>query len=310
MKRRITDITSIILNDSSDPIFAFNREGEYLYVNNAFSTPFERTPEEIIGKKIWDIFPGEQGDHRFKAVRQAFETLEMVVLEVKVETEKVRQFYITTVKPIISDDGSCNTVICISKNITDRKIIEEELELSKRDADMKNIELDKLVRELYQKSISDGLTGIFNRRHIIDILYHEIERSKRCNSELVLIMLDVDHFKSVNDKFGHLVGDKVLIKITTAINEVIGEKGFLGRYGGEEFLILIPGQNREISLELAENTRIEIEKKCFEEHSVCATVSLGVAFYKNYTVDEFLIAADEALYKAKANGRNRVEVSS
>lgn len=293
MNRNLQYITNIILDNSSDPIFAFNKMGMYLYVNQAFAGPCLRTPEEIIGKTIWDIFPGAQGDHRFKAVKQAFETAETVVLEVKVENEKVRNFYITTVKPIIKEDGSIDTVICISKDITDRKLTEEKLDI--------------LVKELYLKSISDGLTGIFNRTHAIERLSTEIVRAGQFGSKLTLIMLDIDHFKKVNDAYGHLVGDQVLIEIAKLLESYKSEIGYIGRYGGEEFLIVLPGDEKESVMKIVEEVRAKVEDKLFTNENIKLTVSLGVAFFENEELDGFIKKADDKLYLAKKNGRNRAE---
>lgn len=117
----------VLLDDASDPIFSFERDGTYLYVNKAFSTPFNKKPEEIIGKKIWDIFSNDEAEKRFAAVKKAFETGVIIDLDVKVPTSTGDTFYQTTVKPIINDDGEVKTVICISKNITERRKAESEL---------------------------------------------------------------------------------------------------------------------------------------------------------------------------------------
>ena len=120
----------VILDNSTDPIFCFDRTGKYLYINNAFANPFKKQPSDIIGKRIWDIFPGEEGDRRFSAVKSAFETGEMKVIEVKVQTETSLQYYMTSVKPVKDASGYVQTVICISKDITDRKLAEEALKES------------------------------------------------------------------------------------------------------------------------------------------------------------------------------------
>lgn len=125
-------IYRIVLDNSSDPIFCFDRTGKYLYINNAFAAPFQKKPEEIIGKRIWDIFPGKEGDQRFSAVKAAFETGEMQVIEVKVPAKTGVIYFMTTAKPVKDADGNVQTVICISRDITDRKLAEESLQESER----------------------------------------------------------------------------------------------------------------------------------------------------------------------------------
>jgi len=120
----------VILDSSSDPIFCFDRTGQYLYVNNAFAAPFKILPSDIIGKRIWDMFPGMDGDQRFVAVKYVFETGEMKVIEVKVQTETTLQYFMTSVIPVKNTDGSVQIVICISKDVTGRKLAEDTLKES------------------------------------------------------------------------------------------------------------------------------------------------------------------------------------
>ncbi len=111
----------ILLDESTDPIFSFEKDGTYKYVNNAFATPFNKKPEDIIGKRIWDVFPKEEADKRFAAVKYVFETGETKVLDVKVPTPKQDRYFITSVKPVKNKEQETISVICISKEITDRK---------------------------------------------------------------------------------------------------------------------------------------------------------------------------------------------
>ncbi|MHC1704951.1 MAG: PAS domain S-box protein [Tenuifilaceae bacterium] len=118
----------ILLDDASDPIFSFDREGTFLYVNKAFSTPFGKNPDELINIRIWDIFSKEEANKRFEAVKNVFETGQITDIDVSVPSNHGDLFFQTTIKPIIDEHGVVKNVICISKNITERKRVESELQ--------------------------------------------------------------------------------------------------------------------------------------------------------------------------------------
>ncbi|MAD42649.1 MAG: hypothetical protein CL623_09700 [Arcobacter sp.] len=156
-------------------------------------------------------------------------------------------------------------------------------------------------------SITDKLTGIANRNKLDDFLNNEIKRAKRYNSSLGVVLLDIDNFKKVNDTFGHLIGDKVLVSIANILKNNIREIDFLGRWGGEEFLIICSHTNKEGIIALCEILRKRIENYDFENCSN-QSVSFGAsAFVKEDTIDTIISRADNALYKAKDEGKNRVK---
>jgi PAS domain S-box-containing protein len=126
--RRRTAVMSIVLDESTDPIFNILEDGTYRYVNNAFSGPFGKTPDEVIGRRIDDIFSRDEAEKRMLVVRRAFATGETVVFDVRVPTAAGDLFYITSVKPVKDERGTVVSVVCISKNITERKRAEQERE--------------------------------------------------------------------------------------------------------------------------------------------------------------------------------------
>lgn len=179
-----------------------------------------------------------------------------------------------------------------------------ELEL-KRALEMleeKNQILNKLVT-------IDGLTQILNHKYIIEFLLKRFEEAKRYNQTLSIIMYDIDHFKEVNDKYGHLFGDRVLMKVANLLTSNLRKIDATGRYGGEEFLVVLPNTNKEGAVYVAESLRKCIEGMSFsEEPTMRVTFSGGVSSIegKNDFVD-MLSEADNKLYAAKNNGRNRIE---
>ncbi len=173
-------------------------------------------------------------------------------------------------------------------------------------------ELEEKNRELERLSISDGLTGLYNHRHIHGLLHEEFERAKRSGDPLTITMIDFDHFKRVNDTFGHLAGDRVLVQLSDLLRANTREVDRIGRYGGEEFLVILPSTSLEEGMVFVERLRQEVARHGFQvgrPEPVTMTVSAGVATFPHALVpgqESLLRMADEALYAAKAAGRNRV----
>lgn len=157
----------------------------------------------------------------------------------------------------------------------------------------------------------DALTGVLNRRAIRDVLRKELARCRRDRNTLGVILADLDHFKRINDHFGHAAGDTVLVTAVQRITSMLRSYDSLGRYGGEEFLLIAPGCDLELTQKLAERIRTAIGEESIDvgDESAKVSVSLGVTLGTADSDPEFLVAlADTALYRAKRNGRNRVEV--
>ena len=168
---------------------------------------------------------------------------------------------------------------------------------------------------LRDQATHDGLTGLLNRSSILEILRIEAERAMRERRPLALIMVDLDHFKAVNDTHGHLAGDAVLREASRRMKQVCRHYDAIGRYGGEEFLAVLPGSGREASLGQAERLRAVMASEPFVAGGVSlpVTCSIGVAWREHPLpshLDAFLGEADAALYAAKNQGRNRVAAYS
>jgi two-component system cell cycle response regulator len=157
----------------------------------------------------------------------------------------------------------------------------------------------------------DSLTGLYNRRALLQKLDEQIQRSRRYEEPLSAIMLDIDHFKKVNDRYGHIIGDNVLEKVAAVIGSVIRATDVAGRYGGEEFIIILPHAEWSEALIVAERIRKAVEAAEMQGSSgetFSITVSQGVGSYTgDDDIHSLIQRADAALYKAKENGRNRVE---
>lgn len=172
----------------------------------------------------------------------------------------------------------------------------------------------KHSNELFrERAITDDLTQIYNRRHIMEMLDWEFQIAQRSGRVSSLVMLDVDHFKAINDNYGHLIGDAVLVSIANCIKANLRGYDKVARYGGDEFIILLPDTPVSGALIVAERIRAAISTMSFGEDAkgLHITSSCGVAYIPNReinSVDDLIKGADDAMYLAKETGRNRIEL--
>jgi diguanylate cyclase (GGDEF)-like protein len=158
----------------------------------------------------------------------------------------------------------------------------------------------------------DSLTGVLNRRAIRDVLRRELARCRRENQSLGIMLADVDHFKRINDRYGHGAGDAALLSVVQRISSTLRPYDLIGRYGGEEFLVIAPGCDLALTQKLGERIRDAVSDEGVElgNDNITLTVSVGITLGTADSDPEFLVAvADSAMYQAKRQGRNRVEIS-
>jgi len=175
--------------------------------------------------------------------------------------------------------------------------------------------LKRTNEQLVELSIRDVLTGLYNRRHFMEILEKEFDRTQRYGSKLAFLMIDMDHFKHINDTYGHIAGDRVLVEVAKVFLKGLRKNDVVGRYGGEEFAMILPGNDIEGARIVAERYRVAIENLKIEFGSV--SISLSATFGcssaphpRVKTINDLINIADDALYRGKKLGRNRVELGT
>lgn len=172
-------------------------------------------------------------------------------------------------------------------------------------------ELDLVHKKIAENSIKDGLTDLYNHRYFMEALEIEFERASRYKRDFSLLMIDIDHFKAINDTYGHQAGDEVLSGLSKVFCSCVRKSDVVCRYGGEEFAIILPDTGRENARLTAEKIRKETEqiKLRNNENFITVTISIGVSTNNGIDSSRLLIGeSDKALYRAKSNGRNRVEI--
>jgi diguanylate cyclase (GGDEF)-like protein len=204
----------------------------------------------------------------------------------------------TTFIPLMSTTGEVSHLCLLVYDVTDNATHKKELEQANKD--------------LAILSQTDGLTKLFNRSHWQQCIEAEFKRYTRSQHTSSLVMLDIDHFKSVNDNYGHLVGDDVIRHLAKVVHEQVRETDVTGRYGGEEFVILLADTHLEDAIVFAERLRKTVEESVviYNDIEINYTISLGVAEVEPTftTVSQWLEHVDSALYQSKENGRNKVSI--
>jgi diguanylate cyclase (GGDEF)-like protein len=170
----------------------------------------------------------------------------------------------------------------------------------------------RMMEKLQQLAVTDGLTELFNSRHFYSQLELEVDRCTRYKHPLSLLLIDIDHFKEFNDAFGHLEGDKVLVRFSQILRSCLRANDSAFRYGGEEFTVILPETGAEEARTVAQRIRAALEAETFcplSGRPVSTTISIGVTEYSPMEgMDVFIRRADQAMYLSKQNGRNRVSV--
>ncbi len=277
---------SEILSTVQSPIIYINKEFTIQILNKVYCQYFKKNKEEIIGSLIEELY----GKEIFK--KKLKENIDKCLKGNIVHTQDwfdfpdgVKRYMLMSYYPSFKNEDTVIGAVINSTDITKMKTMEDELK---------------------RLSVTDQLTGIYNRLKFTEALSDEINRCKRYNNGLSLIMFDIDHFKNINDSFGHDIGDEVLIKLTNIVKEYIRDTDIFSRWGGEEFMILLPNTNIIDASNLAERIRVKIENKYFKGPNT-VTCSFGVTeFRTNDTEEIFTKRIDEALYNSKRSGRNTV----
>ncbi|MCB1191160.1 MAG: GGDEF domain-containing protein [Leptospiraceae bacterium] len=194
--------------------------------------------------------------------------------------------------------------------------LNKQIVIQKKELERLNRELIDKNRELYQMTITDQLTGIYNRSFMMENLSKELLASLNSKKTFSCMMIDIDNFKSFNDNYGHLVGDFIIKETASLISQTIRRDDFVFRFGGEEFLVLLPKTETKEAYLLADNIRKKVETNNFsykDKFNLSVTISIGIADNKigNITSEDQIIHhTDEALYEAKRNGKNQTIISN
>lgn len=294
--------TGVLIVDKDANIVKWNR---FLEVHS------NRTPQSVIGTSIYEVFPELQkkwfarklanvvmlNTPAFSSWEQRHHLLELPHNR-PISTDSLFMAQNCTFLPV-EQSGSVEHVCILIEDATDVCHYQTTLQ--------------KTLADLERANRIDGLTKILNRKYWEESLEQEFSRARRYKHDLALIMFDLDHFKKLNDKYGHQGGDKVLIETAAKIKSLLRSCDQFGRYGGEEFAIILPETGLIGAADVAERIRSAIDKQLidFQDQQISCSVSIGVSMLSEFDnrYEDLIKNADAALYKAKFRGRNRVHVA-
>ncbi len=218
-------------------------------------------------------------------------------------------------KVTLQDLGSTNGSWCNGKPVSCRKLLDgDRVQIGRCILAFRvnRSDEERLIRHLYERATKDSLTGLYNRTSLMDRLGREVARHQRYGRDLSVVVMDLDHFKKVNDTYGHGAGDAVLRVVGEAIRQCLRSSDLAARVGGEEFVVALPETDQSRARNIAEKIRKRIASLdvSFEKSRLHITASLGVATAQKgpVSLELLLKRADEACYKAKRSGRNRIRV--
>ncbi len=284
---------SAVIDGMGDAVIALNQQMEIVDINPIAATLFEKTQKQLLGRPFRDVANGSL------ATLVDDNSIDEIIVR-RGDKERIYEIKVSQLK-----DGSNVSVgrLIVLRDITRRKETEQSLLKIQRELQQANTELSRLAG-------TDSLTGAANHRAFTERIKQETARSRRGGQPFGLIILDIDFFKQINDKHGHPVGDRVLIAVADKIKNIVREIDLAARIGGEEFAIISINDNMEGLKYLTERLREQIANESHEndkDETFQITVSMGVSCFEDDTTESLIRRADEALYKAKRDGRNRIE---
>jgi diguanylate cyclase (GGDEF)-like protein/PAS domain S-box-containing protein len=299
--RRSERFLNMIFNSIRDPFCIFDNEFRVIRANAAYAAMKSRRVEDLIGRKCYEVLEGSDKVCEGCVVARSLQSSDPCAKEKQIRLGDGDAIWIEIYTyPIVDEDGKVTHVIEYTRDVTERKKAEEEK--------------GRLIERLEHLSLTDSLTGLMNRRALTDRLRYEVERARRYKSELSLILCDIDNFKEINDTSGHDTGDRALQVISGTLQTVLRETDIAGRYGGDEFMLILPATSASGAENLAGKLLSVVRDSdilLYEGKQIRLSMSIGVTAHSagEAEVEPLIKRADEAMYASKQGGKGRVSSS-
>ncbi|MGD8785017.1 MAG: diguanylate cyclase [Thioalkalispiraceae bacterium] len=291
-KSLVENTNDVIMVMDSTPL---EQGGPFIvYVNPAFERLLGYRNDEVVGKNPKVLQGPETDSNTREKIRQAMASGDRIRTQILNYSKDGQTVWMDiNIVPIFNEQGQLNYFAAIERDLTEHKMLQSRLEIL---------------------ASTDALTGLPNRQAIMGKAKKEFSRAKRYDRPLSIVMIDVDHFKSINDQYGHAAGDQVLSNVGHILGDSLRDSDVLARIGGEEFVLLLPDTPEDNAESVAERMREQLARSTikFEKINLSITASFGVASIspEDDSLEKMLSRADHAMYEAKNTGRNRVKTAA
>ncbi len=280
----------LLVENQTDMVVKVDNEGRFLFVSPSYCRTFGKTEHELLGNTFMPLVHEEDREATQEAMQALYRPPYTAYMEQRAMTKKGWRWLGWMDTAILDDHNEVVAIVGVGRDITEKKEAAQKLE---------------------KLATYDSLTGLYNRKTLDERLQDEIGRAERYGHDLSIFMIDLDEFKLINDRHGHHCGDKVLHEFSALLLNTIRRTDYAGRYGGEEMVIVLPETNAGHAEDLAQRLSQVInahEYSMDDGKCLRVTASIGVAAYPEHakTADDLMQAVDDAMYKAKRAGRNRV----
>jgi diguanylate cyclase (GGDEF)-like protein/PAS domain S-box-containing protein len=306
-----------MVNASGDAFWETDPQRRFVTISDNMCRMMGYAREELRGRSVTDFMTPEYRAEivRMAAARSADDGNLMNTGPIRHEGEFFRKdgqrLWIETVSvPVFDDDGKHLGYFGITRDTTERKLAEQALREANRKLEQQLHHINELHRQMREQAIRDDLTGVHNRRYFVECAERELERARRHGNVMSLVMLDIDHFKNINDNYGHATGDAALQAVGAMLGATTRAEDLPCRLGGEEFAVLLSGLGHEGAMERAESWRATLADMAIPAYgkTLRLTASFGVASFPAHaaTLADLMRLADTHMYRAKAQGRDSV----
>ena len=300
-----------LFEQTYDGVFMLSLQGEFMEVNQTALDILGYGEDEMLHLSAVDV--SIQGAAVFNLFERLVSGEQILPYETQMRKKNGGVIPVDVNVVLVRDPGGAPSHFQVTfRDISRKKEAEAELIAANEELSQQVEEVIRLQEELRDQALRDALTGLYNRRYLDETLAREIARAAREGSSLSIILCDIDHFKTINDTYGHQLGDLFLVEIAGILKRNARGSDIVCRYGGEEFLLVLPGADSKAAAVRAEDIRRKCEKLVMlhDGDRVRVTTSFGVATFPLHGLqpDEVIVKSDKALYLSKNNGRNRVTV--